>query len=202
MYITKYGLSEQILLRVKNQVTPSEIDVSIQEVMLYITQSIGNVVKMWLQGQEDDLQEIDGTLIHKFSGINVEGGKLKYIKLPTAPVGLPMNRGIQSVYFEDEEMLEMIPLPNNYKTLYGNLASSSLQGQTGYWNEGDKIYFHNFPNLTTIPTMGIKMVTPLGGLDTDEQFFLLPEVMEMIIKDAVSFFSAPSDPEDKLNDKV
>ena len=148
------------------------------------------------------MQEVDGSLSYTFSNIKVQGDKTKYAILPAIPIGLPMGRGIQEVCFDDDSEQAMIPLPSNYKTLYGNLASSSLQGQVGYYYKQDKLYFYNYPNLDTEQTVSISMVAPINGLDTDDTFTLLPEVQEMLVKEAVNFFGAPAPPEDQLNDNV
>lgn len=197
---TKYKLAEQVILRLKSIESVNEIEFSFQEVILFVEQSIGSIVREYQINQVDDIQELDGQLTYLFENIQIHKlGKKYYFLAPATAISLPMGRGIQEVYFTEDEDVVFKPMPSNYRSLYKGIIGAEFDNQIGYYMQENKVFLTNHPNMEEPKTVNVRMVLPLDGLGDDDEFVMMPIIQEALIMKALQFFSG-QEPEDNLND--
>ena len=207
--ITKYKLAEEVILRLKGIENPNEIEFSIQEVLYFLDQAIGSTIREFLGSIVDDTQEMDGQLTYTFRDVPIKKkGKKYYFEIPATAIALPMGRGIQEVFFSDNEDEVFKPLPSNFNSLYKGLIGGTLDNQISYYQRENEVILKN-TNFDFIEDDGcgkltnvdIRMVMPLNGLKEDDLFIMPPMVQEMLLMKAMQFFS-PQQPIDNLNDNI
>ena len=165
---------------------------------------------MNLAVQVDDTQEIDGQLTYTFRNIDIQKkGKKYFFKLPATAITIPMGRGIQEVFFSDNEEEVFKPLPSNFNMLYKGLIGETMDDQIAYYLKEDEVILknHGFSGAEDdgcghLTTVDVRMVMPLDGLGADEPFIMPPVLQETILMKAMQFFSPPMPPVDHINDNV
>ena len=208
--ITKYKLAEEIVLRLKGIENPSETEYSIQEILYFLEQAIGSTVREFLANQVDDTQEMDGQLTYTFRDIDIQKkGKKYFFKIPATAITVPMGRGVQEVFFSDNEEEIFKPLPSNFDMLYKGLIGETMDDQIAYYIKEDEVILknHGFSGAEDngcgeLTTVDVRMVMPLDGLKENDPFIMPLIIQESLVMKAMQFFSPQMPPADNLNDNV
>lgn len=107
--------------------------------------------------------------------------------LPALPIALPEGKGISSVSLMKDQYSLFIPLKNNSMWLYNESGEMDLQGNKGYFQEGQKLYFPNY-QLNGVDTVLIKQISNSQDIADDEFFPCPPDTYEMIVQKVVTLY--------------
>lgn len=182
-------LAEQIMRLLNGgdySVSDSKWD--IREIELAVEQFASKLIRLrvfedYAMGEEMAV----GQYLATFTGEPVKKDSvrnLSYIDIPVQYINLPKGRGIQSIGPEANESLKYIPCESGIMS-YTNLRQAPfLQGNIGYWTEGQKAFFTSDITGNVI----IKLVTGQNVIAD----------MESDIVNQVYFIYRTEKPEDKV----
>jgi hypothetical protein len=148
---------------------------------------------------------IDPAWLSSYENIQLQldtNRSLWYCTLPALPIAIPEGKGISTVSLMQDQYSLFIPLKNNSMWLYNESGQMDLQGNTGYFQEGLKLFFPNYqPN--GIDTVLIKEVANSQDITDDEFFPCPPDIYEQIVKTVMSMYlPMEQKPVDMSNDNV
>lgn len=135
---------------------------------------------------------IDAVWLSTYDNVDVykdTGRNLWYSNLPATPIALPDGKGINMVSYQKDQYNQFIPLKNGSMWMFGEVGGEmDLQGNTGFFQEGKKIYFPNYQS-TGYDKVLIKLVADSADLGDDDFFAVPPDAMEQIVKTVVSMYA-------------
>lgn len=196
-----YNLSSQVLQLLTR--IDKDIQVDRREVMDALRQgSIKFLKQDYFEKLQAGQRFVDPHYVAKFSNLPVlvDEGRYdrNYIEIPCQFVALPDNEGIQRVWpvtKEEEDYIEMIPVPYGNEEIYRNLSiKNALVGVWTYSVTKDRIYFSRNGEYTLkdkkIDSVDIDVVivSPLDVGDEDP-FPLPPEYHLDLITSVVQIFA-------------
>jgi len=191
-------LAEQILRILGARSDDAELDE--RDIKLNIKQSLAYVVRnRYFMSKQDDVAEIDGSLMSIFKGVTVskDDEDTYCATLPCDPMSLPYGGGIIVSPTGDKKTKYKL-LPFNFCDLYRGLDSARLENNTGYYIEGNKVYFVNMSDCNDVPSVRFGMLIGVDNLNEDKDF-LIPADMEFeVMREVLQIYGAWS-PEDVTN---
>lgn len=148
---------------------------------------------------------IDGAWLSTYEDVDVlfdSNKKLWYSVLPALPIALPDGKGIHMVTYMKDQYHVFIPLRNGAMWMFNESGQMDLQGNTGYFQEGNKIYFPNYQSNGYDKVL-IKEVADSTSIGDDEYFACPPDVYEQIVKTVVQMYAPmQNSPVDMSNNNV
>lgn len=133
---------------------------------------------------------IDGAWLSTYEDVDVlfdSNKKLWYSTLPATPIALPDGKGIHMVTYMKDQWNVFIPLRNGAMWMFGESGQMDLQGNTGYFQEGNKIYFPNYQSNGYDKVL-IKEVADSTSIADDEYFACPPDVYEEIVQTVIKMY--------------
>lgn len=162
---------------------------NIEEMILLVGQAINEVAKVSVlpKGKFGGL-EIEDTYLLQFEEITVEtDSRGAYITLPTLPLSLPDDMGIQEIVRSDQFMTaeQYIPLPSNLFRQIKSTIVESLEQNIGYFRKGFQIRFTKNITLSSNGSVSEVDVTIIGSdlnqFTENQSLPISPEVERKII---------------------
>jgi len=196
--MTKTILAEQIqrlYARFLDKDNPSDV-IDLREILLLINQSINKVLKVQVaESFKAGLIDVPKcNLIEYTVTVTAESGNSRsYISLPVIPLNLPMDMGIWSITPVNGAMTPYIPIPAQDVLVFQGANLSYLEGKTGYYVQGKKVYFTK--DITTVPNGSVSsvvvnlLVSNLGSLTDTDMLPISPDVESAIIDDVLQTIS-------------
>lgn len=176
-----------------------------QEIALSLNQARNTLARdFFYAGLKSGDSFTDPNWISSFNEVDVQKDtdrNLWYSNLPATPIALPDGKGINMVSYQKDQYNQFIPLKNGSMWMFGEVGGEmDLQGNTGFFQEGKKIYFPNYQS-TGYDKVLIKLVADSADLGDDDFFAVPPDAMEQIVKTVVSMYAPFSQkPVDMKND--
>ena len=202
MLTTQAKISEQILRRIRQATSDAEVDE--RELMLAVHQRLGVVVRNRLfESKGVESQEVDGSFYYPIYDVSVlKNAKGRYyVKLPSTTISLPFGVDIKRVGTDDGS--GFVPVQNGFNDLFRGLASSSLEGQIGYFKSGTNLMFVNMNASNSPNAVNIEMVLPFGALDEDDEINIPADVVGEIVDGIfVDFARTLQIPSDEINNSI
>ena len=202
MLTTQAKIAEQISLRLRQNTSDASIDD--RELMLAIHQRLGIIVRNRLyESKGIESQEVDGSFYYPVDNVSVlKNAKGKYYaKLPSTTISLPFGVEIKRVGTDDG--IGFVPVPNGFNDLYKGLASSTLEGQIGYFKSGTNLMFSNMDSTNNPDSINIEMVLPFDHLDEDDEINIPADVLAEIVDGVfVDFARTLQIPTDEINNSI
>lgn len=195
MATSKSKISEQVIRQIGKYTDESDIDE--REIMLAIHQSLGSLVRLrFFESKNTEAQEVDGSLYYSVDEISVlKKGKKYYIEMPSTSISLPFGVDIKRV--GTEEGRGFVPTQNGFNDLHAGLASSCLEGNIGYYKQGNNLFFVNMNSSNNPDTVDLVLALPFESLDEDDEINIpsdmLDEVIERVVMKFVRTEQIPSD---------
>lgn len=196
MATSKVKISEQILRRLRKYSQDSDIDE--RELMLSIHQTLATLIRnRFFETKNSESQEVDGNLYYNIKDIKVKeddrGGF--YIDMPSSSIHLPF--GVDIKRCGTAKGKGFIPVQNGINDLYCGLDSSCLEGNIGYYKNGNNIMFHNMNSSNKPNMVDLNMVVPFDALDEDDPISipqdLVDSTIEMVFQKFVNTLNIPAD---------
>lgn len=196
--MTKAILAEQIqrlYARFLDKDNPSDV-IDLREIIPLINQSINKVLKVQVADSfKAGMVDIPKcNLIEYNYPVTADAGNDRsFVSLTIIPLELPMNMGIWSIAPITGAMNPYIPIPAQDVLVFQGANLSYLEGKTGYYVQGKRIYFTK--NITTtgngsVSTVKVNLlVSDLGVLLDSDTLPISPEVESAIIDDVLQTIS-------------
>jgi hypothetical protein len=144
--------------------------------------------------QAEGVHGVSGAYVVAFPNVAILEDKdrcEKYSLLPEQYVNLPGDKGVHGVSSMKNQRKGYIPVRNGDIAMLSGLRSGGLQGNVGFYAEGDRIYYYDPCNKLKEPKAMIKLVTPKGNTTPEQELAILAEIMKMV---------QARRPQDKIND--
>jgi hypothetical protein len=113
---------------------------------------------------------------------------LYYTVLPSAAITLPNEAGIDFVSLMKGQNLPFTKVPRNFLAAASGLRIRNLEGRSGYWQEGNRIYY---VNLGVIPPAQVLIKIVCGVSEVNETTPLgMPfDIQKLIVDKLIERFS-------------
>ena len=196
--MTKKILAEQIqrlYARFIDKENPSDI-IDTREIILLVGQSLNKVLKLQVaESFKAGMIDVPKcNLIEYTAAVTADTGNSRaYITLPVIPLTLPMDMGIWSIAAATGAMSPYIPIPAQDVLVFQGANLSYLEGKTGYYVQGKRVYFTKNITLTangTVTSVVVNLLTMDLSQFGDNDFLpISPEVESTIIADVLETIS-------------
>lgn len=120
-----------------------------------------------------------------------------YLQLPFKPLVLPKNMGIYQIT-PCNNTFEYYQVPSTFNSLFNGSASKELEGNTGYWLSGDRIYFTAKQTEETL--LDVHSISSSEDIADDDYFPFPPNLELDIINMAVQEYVLTKDIPEDLSD--
>jgi hypothetical protein len=195
---TKNILSEQIqrlYARFIDKENLSDV-IDTREINLLMNQSINKVLKLQVADSfKAGMVDVPKcNLLEYTCAVTADAGNNRsYITLPAIPLTLPMDMGIWSIAAATGAMTPYIPIPSQDVLVFQGANLSYLEGKTGYYVQGKKVYFTNNITLVangTVTSVVVNLlVSDFSQIGDNDVLPISPEVESTIIEDVLQTIS-------------
>ncbi len=204
---SKYKLAEQAQRIILGGNPTGDREVSIQELILFATQSFSIIVRRtFFEGKSEGESFVNGDFIYSFENVDVskDGARDEYYSsLPETTVTLPYDMGVYQISRMKHQNKAFIPVSNGFNAMHSGMESSMLEGNIGYYREGDRIYYVNFNDTTGIGKVLMKLIAPIGQVDDEDQVNIPDDIQGEIVQMIVQLYTnEQAAPKDIVNDNV
>jgi hypothetical protein len=196
--MTKTILAEQIqrlYARFLDKDNPSDV-IDLREVILLVNQSINKVLKLQVaESFKAGMVDVPKcNLIEYTCPVTADSGNSRaYITLPAAPLTLPMDMGIWSIAAATGAMTPYIPIPAQDVLVFQGANLSYLEGKTGYYLQGSRVYFSKNITLSangTVTSVVVNLlIMDISKFTDNDMLPISPEVESAIIDDVLQTIS-------------
>jgi len=205
MLTSKSKIAEQISRRLRGYTDEFSIDE--RELMLSVHQSLASLIRVrFFESKSVDFSEIDGSVYYTISGNSVLKDNIRkeyYTSVPSSTISLPYGVDIKRIGTPRGRGFVEVQL--GFNDLYSNLQSSSLEGNTGFYREGARIYFVNMTKTNLPETVNITMTLPLDSIEEDDDLNIpvdmVNEVIEQVFEKYARTLGIQDDEENNSIDK-
>lgn len=207
---TKARISEQIqrlYARFLEKDNPSDV-IDIREVKLLVEQAINSTLKLQVaENIKAGIYDIPRcSLIQYTCSVTSDSGNTRsYISLPVIPLNLPFDMGIWSVATTSGAATPYIPIPAQDYLVFQGTNLSFLEGKTGYYVQGTKVYFTK--DITTSANGSITSVvvnilaSDFSQFGDNDMLPISPEIESIIIASVLDQISNGKISQAELNAK-
>lgn len=194
-------LSEQIKRIIGSRTHDSDID--LRDVKLSVKQVLSDTIRVrYFISKQDDVEEIDGQLISRFTSHTVlkdaTTGEF-YTMSPCDVMNMPYGGAVVHVGPLKNHRESWKQVNYGFNSLYSGSLAQNLEGNAGFFMEGNKIFFVNSNNFEVGDELLIKILAGVDNLNKDQDFHI-PADMEKIIVEYVLQLYGVWRPTDELND--
>lgn len=184
--------------------TSRDTEVSIQELIVAVSQVFAQAVKMNLFGNKREGEsDVDGAFIYTFDCVPVKKDEKKnlfYSILPSPTISLPNDASISMVSLMQDQENAFVRVPNNFLQATRGLPTSSLEGQMGYWRENNRIYYTNMAASDEISEVLLKLVAGLDGIGDDDLIDMPLDIQAEVVQRVFQMYAPQQQiPKDELN---
>jgi hypothetical protein len=195
---TKNILSEQIqrlYARFIDKENLSDV-IDTREINLLMNQSINKVLKLQIADSfKAGMVDVPKcNLLEYTCAVTADAGNNRaYITLPAIPLTLPMDMGIWSIAAATGAMTPYIPIPAQDVLVFQGANLSYLEGKTGYYVQGKRVYFTKNITLVangTVTSVVVNLlVSDFSQIGDNDVLPISPEVESTIIEDVLQTIS-------------
>lgn len=181
---TRSILIEQVRRRLAGGEVPNNFPITVRDVGKIVDQVTNSVITInCLQGLWDDY-----LTTYENRDITLDTNKnLYYTDLPAKPLSLPDQMGVYQVSTMQDQSRIFLATRPNAQFLYSDI-NLTLQGNVGYYNEQDKIYFVNFIPTENATKILVKEIVDRSVFDDEEDYQIPPSIEELIINNVFNKF--------------
>lgn len=195
---TKSTISEQcqrIYARFLDKDNPSDV-ISIPEVMLLVSQAINKILKLEVaESFKAGLVDIPKcSLIQYTASVTADApNNRSFITLPVIPLTLPLDMGIWNIAASNAAMTPYIPIPAQDVLVFQGANLSYLEGQTGYYVQGKKVFFTKDLTLAGNGSISSVIINILASdfsqFADNDMLPISPEVESAVITEVLNIIS-------------
>ena len=195
---TKSTLSEQvqrIYARFLDKNNSSDV-IDIREVMLLVNQSINKILKLEVaESFKAGLVDVPKcSLIQYTASVTADApNNRSFITLPVIPLTLPLDMGIWSISASNAAMTPYIPIPSQDVLVFQGANLSYLEGQTGYYVQGKKVFFTKDLTLAGNGSISSVIINILASdfsqFADNDMLPISPEVESAVITEVLNIIS-------------
>lgn len=182
---TRKSLVEQVRRKLAGGNVPNNFPVTEQEIGKMLDQVANSVIAIQcLQGFWDDY-----ITTYEDREVKLDTNKnLYYVDLPAKPISLPDQMGVYQVSTMQDQARIFLATRANAEFLYSDL-NLILQGNTGYYNQQDKIYLVNYNPSTNADKLLVKEIVDRSELDEEADYQIPPSIEDLILINVFNKFA-------------
>jgi len=204
---SKYQMAEQAQRVIVGGHPTGDAEVSIQELMLFVSQAFGNVARLrFFEGKAEGESFVNGSFIFPFEDVEVKkntGRNIYYSEMPASTITLPHEIGVYEVSLMKDQENTFVRVPNNFKSLYKGMAAQNLEGRKAYYLEGGNLIFPTMKDADGVEKVFIKLVAPIGDLGDEDPIMVPYDVQGEIVAQTIQLYSMEDEAEkDTGNDNL
>jgi len=180
MATSKVKIAEEILRRLRKYSIDSDIDE--RELMISTHETLSTIIRnRYFETKGMECQEVSGVLYYTLLDREVKksDSDTYYIDIPSTTVELPF--GVEIKRVGTRKGMGFVPVQLGFNDLYANLESSTLEGQIGYYKQGNAIEFSNMTYSNKPDAVDISMVLPFDALDEDDAINIPQDMLDQAI---------------------
>lgn len=178
-----------------------DFNIDIREVEMMVSSTCNYFVQQNLfQNITQAQHNVDGQYIATFKDVPVlfdDSTDLSYAKLPAKYITMPHDRGIHQVSLMKDQFNVFIPIRNGAMAVFKNSPAGRLEGKTGFFPEGELIYFVKDISKTTDKLLVKLVIASVNDIASDTSF--IPPNLEIPIIEKVLGIFRYEKPQDKQN---
>ena len=205
MAVTKAQMAEQVLRLIAGGDSSPDLKLDVRDVELLIDEALGYVIKasFW-ENRKSGESEINSDFVTAFEDVEVRQDakkNLRYSELPAKKIILPNDMGVYQVSRMEDQENTFKRMPNGALGIFKGLPAADLEGEIGYFVEGDRIYYNKNLDFNYQKKVLIKMVVSASSLD-DDATLPIPGDMELQLLELIVKFAREQKiaPQDKVPD--
>jgi hypothetical protein len=191
-------IAEQVTFILSGGDASRDSELDPREIQLLIVQELNALMKIeyWNNIKLDEDHGITGqyivtsTVSVAYDNVRLEA----YVIVPSTYISLgALDRGIQEIRPLAANASAFIPLANGMHSLSRGTKMNCLEGQIGYYPEGNKAYFTKNPKTEGMNNVLVKLI-----VSTLTNFISDPAIESELVKRVVAILMAQK-PQDKIN---
>ncbi len=190
MSTTFRQIAEQAHRKLSGGDVPQDSKWDIRELTLYARQCLGDVIKGgWYKDLVFEQRTPDEQFVIRYANVPVSStgyNGQKFSILPSSYVSLPFRMGINQVRPDQDTTVEFIPVGTNFESTFSGLEASNLNGNVGYYPEGNNIFYTSNISLAgkEYTSVTIKLFGGYEGI-TDLTPINIPVEMQRVMVDMI-----------------
>tara|TARA_R100001463_G_scaffold135376_1_gene198618 strand:- start:4367 stop:4996 length:630 start_codon:yes stop_codon:yes gene_type:complete len=201
---TREIIAEQAQRIIEGGTPTADSEVRKDELMIYVDQAFGQMIKQsFYQNKAEGVSWLDGGFVYTFIE-EVKEDKIrgmKYIKIPSTYVGLPLGMGIVHVSNVTSEIDTFVPANPNFLGLSRGLLVGNLGGRRGYFIENTKMYFINLKASDCVDNVLIKLAGGIQSEEIDPEVDIPLDMQQALVGFTVDLYMKQRQiPKDDIND--
>lgn len=201
---SKMKLAEQVQRMLSGGTPSRDTEVSIQELIVAVSQMFAQAVKLNLYGNKREGEsDVDGAFIYTFDCVPVKKDDKKnlyYSILPSPTIALPNDASISMVSLMQDQENAFIRVPNNFLQATRGLPTATLENQMGFWRENSRIYYTNMAASDEITEVLLKLVAGVDGIGDDDLIDIPLDIQADIVQRVFQMYAIQQQaPKDELN---
>jgi hypothetical protein len=168
---------------------PDENGLQEEDIDLLIAQAINYFVKADLfQNMQLEGRSVSPLFLSVYEDVAIEFNEKRnryYVTLPASPISLPHGLATYSIGPMQDEEAAFIPLPAGWKALAKGQPHSTLEGNIGYEQEGNRVYlvqgYDTNPEYKTyLKKVLVKMVADISSLEDEDELPVPGDLLQTI----------------------
>ena len=201
---TREIIAEQAQRIIEGGTPTADSEVRKDELMIYVDQAFGQMIKQsFYQNKAEGVSWLDGGFIYSFVE-KVKEDKyrgMKYVKIPSTYVGLPLGMGIAHVSNVTSEVDTFVPANPNFLGLSRGLLVNKLAGRRAYFVENTKMYFINLKSSDCVDNVLIKLAGGIQSEEIDPEVDIPLDMQQALVGFTVELYMKQRQmPKDDIND--
>lgn len=204
---SKKQLAEQIVRILSGGNITADNELQIKEVALYVNQAFGSIVRnRMFQNRAEGDDFVNGSYIYSFKDVPVTKDTdldLYYAEMPASTIDLPNDMGIHFVGYMQDQTSPFIRVPNGFLGVSKGLRSAWLEGQAGYYQDGNNLFIVNC-KVDEIPCkLLVKLLVAYGNIDDCDELSMPLDIQDEVMAKALQLYGAAKDvKKDVVNDNI
>lgn len=192
MSVTKKQIGELVksILEANHSTSQTKFDERIVWKMVDIARDY-LITRAYWNARKDSSYTLNDEFISSLSATvkKDEERNLFYLSLPARIVSLPDDRGLVQVLPKKNENIQFVRIKAGSNAVYANLEAGQIGGKTGYWLEGQKIWFKNLPPQFGSVELLIKLILGADYFDIDDVLPIPSDYQAELLQLVLQFIS-------------
>lgn len=190
---TKRQIAQSVLGYLSNWDIQADQAVDIREVYIVLDRVSNKYAKLGLfENMQSGDKNVGASYLTTFPQVPIVYDPVQmlcYSVLPSRYLNLPFGKGIDAVWPSSERSATLKPVPRGFLSSFRNSPTKQLQGNDGYWVEGNLMYYTKRYDGSGVVDVFIRLViSDSSAIDEDATYPIDPAMEKTIIDEVIAYF--------------